>query len=157
MSARSRSEPWWGPRNAHLLHEPYPPGTYVTPSGTMTIGEIEYVGKIPVRTDLTVLPADDAKKAPMGFMCQCFNGGEVYKPGALDTPLTRREDIQPGDKLIVTTLFAVLEMTATLDDEGELQAETEHTLANLEFGEDDRECWVSSFAINKRAFKTATG
>ena len=116
------------------------------------VGEPEYVGKIPVQTDLTILPADP-ERAPVGWMCRCYSGAEVFKPVAEDVLLTRREDIQPGDKLIVTTLVGTLVMTATLDEEGDLQAETEHTLANLEFGEDDRECWISSLAINKHAFE----
>jgi len=84
----------------------------------------------------------------------CYNGTEVFKESAPETVLTHKEDIQPGDKLIVTTLVGRYLMTAVME-EGELHADSEGMLADLVFDADDRHCWVSTYGVNKRALKNA--
>jgi hypothetical protein len=125
--------------------------------GEIQIGEPEFVGAFPVRTELTVLPADPPGRAPLGWTVSCYQGTEVFKEGAPETPLTRLEDIRPGDKLIVTTLVGRYLMTATLDEQHELFADSEGMVADLQFDMDDRHCWVSTYGVNKRAFAKLSG
>lgn len=85
-----------------------------------------------------------------------YHGTEVFKEGADDVPLTKKEDIQPGDKLIVTTLVGRYLMTAVLE-EGELHADNEGLIADLQYDIDDRHCWVSTYGVNKRALSKVRG
>ena len=109
--------------------------------GEIVIGEPEFIGNIPVRTEITVLPADPPGRESIGWTCREYHGTEVFKEGADEVPLTKKEDIQPGDKLIVTTLVGRYLMTAVLED-GELRADSEGLIADLVFDSDDRHCWV---------------
>jgi hypothetical protein len=120
--------------------------------GTIVVGEPEYLGALPIRSEITVLPADPPGRAPVGFTVFEVNGGEVYKPNRQGQPLTRREDIQPGDELIVPTLVGTYKMTAILDDDSVLWAQAGTLLANLEY-DGERRGWVSSFSINALAVK----
>jgi hypothetical protein len=141
MSQRSRLTPWWGARKTH-----------VPPEGSFVSGDPEYLGKMPMRTELEVLPEENPPGKARGWWVTCFDGSEVFKLDVPDVPLTRREDIQPGDKLRVLTLVGTYEMTATVRD-GKLWGESEGTIAALDFNTDSRHCWVSRYAINKRALE----
>jgi hypothetical protein len=58
------------------------------PDGTYFLGPAEFVGKIPVRQELQVLPADDPKKLAMGWRIEENIGIGVYNTS---TPEERRE------------------------------------------------------------------
>ena len=110
----------------------------------------EFIGTMPIRHDLTVLPADQPGRKPVGFMFQQYSGGEVFKEkGAF---LTKESDLCPGDRVWVPTLIGTILMTVIDTDEG-LMAESGSTLADLEFDQDDRHCWTSSMAFNKKALE----
>lgn len=115
-------------------------------------------GKIPVRTELTVLPADDPGNRTIGWIVREYNGTEVYKADAPGTLLLNESDIQVGDKLHVQTLVGTYLMIAYRDEYGVLQAQTETggMFADLKFNTDDRHCWVSTFAVNAKAVKKLT-
>lgn len=115
------------------------------------MGQPEYIGSLPVRTELTVLPADPHNK-PVGWAVETFDGGEVTRPNS-EEPLTNKDDLKPGDVVWVPQLFGVHEMTVVKDEDGELYAEDEGSFANLIFAVDRRNCWTSSAAYNKRAFE----
>lgn len=119
------------------------------------VGEPERVGRYPVRTELTVLPAADDPK--VGWTVgHVYSGEEVFKAGAPDVSLTRREDLQEGMEIIVATLVGGYRMIVKRDDDGELYAETANGLtgAFLDFDTDDRHCWTSAMAYNRRALKS---
>lgn len=113
--------------------------------------EPAFVGRIPIRTELTVLPADPPRE-PLGWVMREYNGTEVFKVGAVGVPMTGREDIQPGARVIVTTLVGAFEMTV-FEEDGELWAESAGTVADLKFDTDDRHCWVSTYGVNKRLLR----
>jgi hypothetical protein len=114
--------------------------------------------KLPVRTELTVLSADDPNQRTIGFVIREYNGTEVYKADAHGTTLTNESDIKPGDKLHVQTLVGTYAMTAAKDEYGVLYAETEPggMFADLIFNKDDRHCWASTYAVNAKAIKKLT-
>ena len=57
------------------------------------IGDPEFIGKIPIRTELTVLPADEPRDKPIGWSVYEVNGTDVYRPpeGAVWPPTTLDE------------------------------------------------------------------
>ena len=122
------------------------------------VEEPEFVGKMPVRTELTVLGADDPGQPTLGWTCQEYSGSEVFLVDAdnkvIRTPLTNESDLKPGIKVCVTTLFGDYLMTIESDGH-RLSAITDSkgTLALLEFDKDDRHCWTSPGAINLGAIK----
>lgn len=105
----------------------------------------------PIRTELTVLPADPERE-PIGFSMYEYNGTEVFKADAPGVRLTSRGDIQEGDKLHVLTLFGTLDMVAIRGASGDLLARTEsgRLVADLVFAQDNRRCWVSTHASHVR-------
>jgi hypothetical protein len=126
-----------------------------TPEGYVA-GEPEFVGKLPVRQDLEVIPdtnPDGSKK--LGWMCSEYVGCEVYrfKHGTVwDIPLTKEDDLKVGDEIGVAGLFGGYHiMTIAKREDGELYADGDSMMATLSFNGDDRHCWVSSCLINKRA------
>lgn len=121
------------------------------------VEESELFDKIPVRTELTVISADDPSYT-IGWACQIYSGNEVFLVDAdnkvISTPLTKKSDLKPGTKICVATLVGDYLMTIESDGH-KLSAITDNrgTLAILEFDIDDRHCWTSPGAINMRAIK----
>jgi hypothetical protein len=111
--------------------------------------------KLPLRTELTVLPADDPNQRTIGWVVREYNGTEVFKADAHGTALKNESDIQVGDKLHVQTLVGTYVMIATRDEYGVLFAQTEPggMFADLQFNKDDRHCWASTYAVNAKAIK----
>lgn len=121
--------------------------------------------KIPVRTELTVLPADDPNRPPLNWVVKEYNGVPAYRylPEYEENgfssedlkPLTAREDLKPGDQILIPALIGgyhrmtIEEGDGSLKD-GTLMAKTGHSAAFLRFGEDDRKCWVATGMINLR-------
>lgn len=119
--------------------------------------EPTFIGKFPIRTELTVLPADPPRE-PLNFVVHIRNGGEVLtmKDGKLDeTALTREEDIWVGRAIVVPTLVGFYEAVACQRNSGEWwwQTPSGGTVGDLVFDADDRHCWTTTFAANARAIK----
>ncbi len=66
--------------------------------------------------------------------------------------ITSLEELKVGDEILVGTLFGWAQAKVTqVDQVFKLgRAESENYLYPLEFGQDDRYCWVCSSAINKK-------
>lgn len=106
--------------------------------------------KLPARTEVTVLGPDKPRAKPIGLVVRERNGTRVFKQSAPGVPLRDLGDIRHGDKLLVTTLTGILEMTAQRGEDGILRAWSTGFVANLEFSKDDRKCWVSTYAVKRR-------
>lgn len=110
--------------------------------------------KYPLRTDITVLSADDPKQKPLSFVIHERNGITVFLPDAPDVPLTKEEDLQPGTLIVVTGMFGQYLMKVYLSEEGVLRAGNPDGLpgsfAILAFGEDERHCWTSTAMVKTR-------
>lgn len=72
----------------------------------------------------------------------------------LDLPsITDRNSLKVGDKILVGTLFGWVRATVRSVEEDRGEAETDRSLFPLEFGGDDRKCWVCGSEINKSALQ----
>lgn len=114
---------------------------------------------IPARTELTVIPADDPQQRTLGWKVTERDGVTLFKfdaEGGIDKrPLTNQDDVQPGVRLAVASLFGgFIPMTVEQDKETEgLVARGGNLLAILRFAEDDRACWTCVGMINMRGLK----
>lgn len=122
---------------------------------------------VPVRTELTVLPADDPSKREIGLVIRERNGVEIHKfeegrkyerdeDGRWKdlAPITEEGDLRAGDKILVPGLMGELfVMSVEADKYGALTARGEHLSAVLEFGKDDRHAWVCVGLINLRGLQ----
>jgi hypothetical protein len=111
--------------------------------------------KIPARTELTVIPADDPKMRTIGWTVTERNGVTLFKfdaAGGIDIrPLLSLADLVEGDEIAVAALTGGYhKMTVKKDEEGKLMGCNDSLLAILRFAEDDRKCWTCVGLINTR-------
>lgn len=115
--------------------------------------------KIPARTEVTVIPADEPKRLTLGWTVQEYNGVEVYKIDrkairVIEEQLVHQHDIQEGVELAVPSLMGGYHaMKVTRDGYGKLFAESAGLVAILEFAKDDRQCWICIGLVNTRGLK----
>ena len=98
---------------------------------------------------LVILPADQ-NPAPIKWTVREYCGAEVYR--VLDGQVGEepvRDPLQIGD---VVSLYGVTAIVKQGED-GHLYAENSSMISPLEFGEDDRKCWVSGGIINRKAME----
>jgi len=140
--------------------------------------------QFPIRTDVTICQADAPKDHLIGWTMKEYLGFTVYKATdemlanhslrkllddrlwpedsdgqpRLHKPLTKYEDLQVGDKIIVKSLYDYLWFIAEVEErsDGSLRAATESCLVMLQFSEDDRKCWVASGTVNKACLDKVT-
>ena len=103
-----------------------------------------FLGKFKVYTDETRID----NKIKLDFKIKEYSGVEAYGDQEL-----RRLLVMPlsvGDVVYFSGLFNdIIEMKVV--DVNPVYAESEHFLACLSFGKDDRKCWVVDGLINKAA------
>jgi hypothetical protein len=110
--------------------------------------------KVPFRTELTVLSADNKpNQKPLGWVIKERNGVEVTKDLETKALIIERDALRIGDTIYVPGLlggYHVLTIEAG-DHEGELRARSkEGLLGILEFGGDDRNAWICIGLVNLR-------
>jgi len=138
----------------------------------MTLLPAEYIGKIPVRTDITVLPADDPKRRLIGWTVSYEQGMEIMKPfkgwigelvarlkavGYYGDVVSRHavrslRGIRKGDKVISFHLLGPEPTTVTEVDyrKKTASAESKYNLYPLKYSK--RRGWTATCVINKRCF-----
>jgi len=156
------------------------------PPDTLKITEIHppEFPSLPIDYEITVLPADNGPRIlKPGFVIKEYIGFEIYpvteemreweleklcdsrlwERDGNDSPIhhkiiDRKEDLHEGMQVMVKTLFDYHWVTATVikGANGELQADTEGNYYVLEFGGDDRNCWVCTMCVNKNALEKVT-
>jgi hypothetical protein len=135
-------------------------GGKITPGMIYAVSEPEYIGAMPVRTELEVLPKNIAPSKGWTFGSS-YEGYEIYKIdsfGKIDRkPLIRRKDIKVGSMILAITLVGEIKANV-IKYEGELCAlsESGKTLIVLDFNKDDRYCWTSSMAVNTKLLEKIT-
>lgn len=86
-----------------------------------------------------------------------YDGREVLlldpegKP--IDVPIMDQEALRDGVRVFAPTLFGSVLATVRRLEAGELYWESERVVGDLTFGADGRNCWVTSYAINKRGIE----
>ena len=98
---------------------------------------------------LVILPADE-NPTKIKWVVREYCGAEIYR--IIDGEVAGepvRDPLQIGD---VVSLYGV---TATVKqgEDGHFYAENTAMVSPLEFGEDDRKCWVSGGIISRKAMK----
>lgn len=90
----------------------------------------------------------------IGWQCYEVIGSEVYLESKPDEPLKNYDDLQPGVKILVPSLFGdYFLMEVKKDSFGELYGGDETHACNLEFAKDDRKCWVTTGLINLKGIR----
>lgn len=97
------------------------------------------------------------------FIVKEYLGTEVFKGLDPDTRhfpksgLTGRDDVKPGDKILVPWLTGgYIEAVVNVDEGGGYFAEAGHLLIPLEFAADNRKCWTVTGFINRRGVTKLT-
>lgn len=128
------------------------------------VSQEKYVGKFPVRTELSVLEADGPTESKVGWTVRGYLGSEVYRHdlsvysgGFVDvsklSPITEESGLSDGDELMVRGIAGFHLMRFTRESEGRGRAESGELSGLLEFGSDDRRAWVCTGLFNLRALK----
>jgi len=106
----------------------------------------------------------------VGFYVRNYQGVEVYHKPDLPKPKTEEEwnnylkqlkfegpikdrTLKPGTEVVFQSLFGGLISAAIVEANGELYAENESSIYNLNWDVDDRHCWSSSNGFNKKALR----
>ena len=101
----------------------------------------EFLGVHKVHIDSTELPKTEklnfTVKEYIGFEILDTSGNPITDPNGL----THRQIIQTGP-------LGEFRVNLELD---EIWIENEHNIAEIKFGEDDRNCWVATGFINRKA------
>jgi hypothetical protein len=113
------------------------------------------LGKIPVRTEITVLPADDTRET-IGWTVREYSGCDVFLLLELEMvkkPITDRHALKPGVSIAVPSFFRGCHHHMKVQSESYAETLDGKLGAFLRFGEDDRNCWVCTSLINTKVFK----
>lgn len=121
----------------------------VIPPGTVySVDNPEFVGRIPVRTEITVLPADEPKK--LGWRIQSYDGAEVFlltsAGDVIKSPITDQEALKEGMRVSAWGGTWLVKK----DEYKVLYLDGSRNIGTLSFDEDDRHCWACTGIINKR-------
>jgi hypothetical protein len=113
---------------------------------------------LPLRTELTVLQADETKDRTLNWVVQEYSGVELHPiidglPGPYPVPMT--EDLVVGRDYTAIGLFSEhLKWTVGKDSYGEFTISCGTSLIGcLQRGGDDRNCWVVTGMINTRGLE----
>lgn len=126
----------------------------IKPGTIYMASEPEFVGAMPIRSEIEILPADECKTFKLGWTCNMYSGSEVFKfcvnGNVIDVPLTKHSDLKPGTLIYAPTLVGSVKAVVERDKDGKLIAVSESgkTLILLTFNGDDRHCWTTDCAIN---------
>ena len=121
------------------------------------ISEPVAVGEFVIRRELYEITPDPNFK-PQTF--NIYQGSEIalLVEGRVDrvdeTPLRRREDLWAGRTIVATTLVGRCVATVVADEQGRLWWETPGVFGDLQFDTDDRHCWITTMAMNRRGLKS---
>ena len=125
------------------------------PGMVYSVSEPEYFGSMPIRQELETIPNDDK----VGWTIENFySSSEVLlfdeEEGMIEEDLVKESDLYHGVQIVAPTLFGHVK-AVVLETEAGLHWESESgTYGNLIFAEDNRKCWTTSYAANKKSLKS---
>jgi len=119
--------------------------------------ECEYFGKIPERTELTVLSVDPPSNRKIGFNIQTYLGTECLD--SENKVLTKQ--LYPGEIINVDYWGQIIQGTV-VGIEGEYYIDFSPGNSSglggfLEFNKDDRHCWTVNGFFNKKCLDLFQG
>lgn len=100
-------------------------------------------------------PENHKKPLRLNFTIQEYMGSEVLKSRD-GGPILSRDGLALGDEIFGHDIFAWRSMTVTRLEGDRGYAEDEWVGVSLEFGKDDRKCWVAVCWINLDAVRRWT-
>jgi hypothetical protein len=115
------------------------------------------VSKLPKAPELLVEPRKDSEK--VGWSYICYLGVEIHllenytpdvDPGTL--PTIKTKDLQVGTK-VLTNVFGMWQKGIICKDKDILYVDAGPNITDLLFDEDDRHCWTTTCAFNKKAMQ----
>lgn len=113
--------------------------------------EPQFIGQFSVRQDIEVLSADEFDQREVDFITKTYCGNEIYKSLEKRELLTKIDDVAVGDTVFVQFISGdYMQAIVTELPRWGLCAETEFNIYILEFGKDDRNCWICPQIINKK-------
>ena len=92
----------------------------------------------------------------LGFTCREYMGTEIYKPGDMETRLTKKDDVKAGVTVLVPGLGHAWWLMIVKEEGGVLYGHADKMMAVLEYDQDDRHCWVCGGLINTRGLQKLT-
>ncbi len=115
--------------------------------------------RIPVRNEVTVLPADDPRRRVIGLPLVIEHLGvpimRIRPRGGL-SPFEGEDSLGVGQEVLVPSMFqeGYIPMVAQMNEDGSLVAKTQsgQTLAILKY-ESERKCWTCVGLVNLRGLK----
>jgi hypothetical protein len=107
--------------------------------------EPEFVGRMPIRTELTVLPADPKRDLVLGWTCTEYNGCEVCLPYT-KTTINNKNGLRVGMTVLIwdSMLVTIRKL------KGNWYWETKDSFGILEYSKDSRKCWTAPNIISKK-------
>lgn len=123
-------------------------GQVLPPGYVYVTSELEFVGRMPIRTELEVIPADDPDQRKIGWIITCYDGDEVTHVSSSE-PIKKRFNLRPG----MTVMAWDMSWTVVRDGLFSLVLERENSFDILELNKDDRKCWACPAIINKKVLE----
>lgn len=119
--------------------------------------EEECFGEFPIRTDITILPAN-SNNLILGFKIYEYNGFELYfsvEDAEKNNPIFDFSALQVGQTLYANLGWETPSCIGTVAkwDNGDIYIDAGGNIWTLEFSGDDRACWVASTCCNKLALE----
>jgi hypothetical protein len=112
----------------------------------------EYFGKFPIKTEITVI--GKSSLGLEGWSARIYAGVEALRPGSKEMFLSVG-DLVVGSEIEFYDLFDRLCRLSVVSVSGiKADADNGFVGAFLEFGIDDRKCWVVTGAYNSSALKS---
>lgn len=124
---------------------------WLRPGEVNEVGKSRLLGSLPVRSKIKVETYNEPEPTKKGWTVNMSKYGPAVRWKCDETPVTSH--LPPaGAKVLVQTLVGVLEMTIKLNEYGEPFAESEVTVAFLDWNEENG-WWSSSSAASKIALE----
>lgn len=98
------------------------------------------------------LPDQVSSGTKLQFFCREYLGLAILDD-VEQLPITQKDDLKVGQRIYMGGLQGYHFATVTSITGDKAMAESEHGLWSLEFGKDDRKCWVSTCGASKKAIE----
>lgn len=110
--------------------------------------------KLPIRTEIEILPADEPKQFKLGWTVKEYLGSSCFLVSdPTETIIDTLDGLRVGDEIVVWRTWIV---TVEKVEGRKAMARTGRLSVPMEFDIDDRHCWVATAMINLKAVEKLT-